>query len=48
MALEAYMASGGPILLGVLIALTELLKWPRWVHYIWAALSIAWGIISLA
>ncbi len=47
MALETYMTSGGPILLGVLIALTELLKWPRWIHFIWAVLAIAWGLIAV-
>ncbi len=42
-----YLAAGGPILLGVLIGLTEVLKWPRWVHYIWAAIAILWGLMSL-
>ena len=40
-------AAGGPILLGVLIILTEILKWPRWVHYIWAVVAILWGVIAL-
>lgn len=47
MAYEAYMGAAGPIVLGVLIGLTELLKWPRKTHYIWAALAIIWGIIAL-
>lgn len=45
MALEQLMG-GGPILLGVLIALTEALKWPRKVHYAWAAAAVVWGIIG--
>ncbi|MEK6882776.1 MAG: hypothetical protein AABY22_24345 [Nanoarchaeota archaeon] len=47
MAWETYTAAGGPILLGVLIALTEVLKWPRWMQYIWAAMAIVWGVIAL-
>ncbi len=43
----AYTAAGGPILLGVLIALTVYLKWPNWVHYIWAAIAILWGLMAL-
>ena len=42
-----YVATGGPIVLGALIALTEALKWPRWFHYVWAALAIFWGLMSL-
>jgi len=42
----AYVTAGGPILLGVLIGLTEVLKWPRWVHYIWAVIAILWGLMS--
>ncbi|MEK7548834.1 MAG: hypothetical protein AAB499_02970 [Patescibacteria group bacterium] len=41
-------AAGGPIFLGVLIALTVALKWPNWVHYLWSALAIIWGVIALA
>lgn len=37
--------AGGPILLGLLIALTEALKWPRWLHYVWAGVAILWGIV---
>ena len=36
--------TGGPVLLGILIALTEALKWPRWVHYIWAGIAIIFGL----
>lgn len=39
---------GGAIFLGVLIALTAALKWPTWVHYIWAALAILWGAMAFA
>ena len=42
-----YLSVGGPILLGVLIGLTEVLKWPRWVHYIWAVIAILWGLMAL-
>lgn len=48
MALEGYMAAGGPIVLGILIALGVALKWPNWVNYIWAAIAILWGLIALA
>jgi|GEM_PF-3122392 hypothetical protein len=44
MALETLMA-GGPVLLGVLIALTNALKWPAWLHYIWAAIAFVFGIV---
>ena len=42
----AVIAGGGPILLAVLIAATQLLKWPSWLHYIWAAMIFIWGIIA--
>lgn len=41
-------AAWGPILLGIFIALTVALKWPNWVHYVWSAVAIVWGIIALA
>ena len=44
MVLETFMG-GGPILLGVLIALTNALKWPTWLHYVWAAISLIFGIV---
>jgi hypothetical protein len=44
MALETLMG-GGPILLGILIALTNALKWPSWLHYIWAAIAFIFGIV---
>ena len=37
-------ATGGPVLLGVLIAATVYLKWPNKVQYLWAAIIIIWGI----
>lgn len=40
--------SGGAILLGILIALTGVFKWPKWLNYIWAALAIIWGIAGMA
>ena len=48
MAVEMIMAVGGPIFLGVVIALTQFLKWPSWMNYVWAALSIIWGIVALS
>ncbi|HLC53860.1 MAG TPA: hypothetical protein VJK03_04930 [Candidatus Nanoarchaeia archaeon] len=47
MAFEGAMAAGGPILLGVLIALSTALKWPKLVNYILAAIAIIWGILAL-
>jgi len=44
MAAETLMA-GGPILLGVLIALTNALKWPQWLQYIWAGVAIVFGVV---
>lgn len=47
MAYEMMMSAGGPIVLGVLIALGQVMKWPSWTNYIWAAISIIWGLIAL-
>ena len=44
MALETLFA-GGPILLGVCIALTKALKWPDWLHYVWAAIAFVFGMV---
>lgn len=44
MNLESFFG-GAPVLLGVLIALTSALKWPKALNYVWAAVSIAFGII---
>jgi len=44
MVAETLMA-GGPILLGVLIALTNALKWPQWLQYIWAGVAIVFGVV---
>lgn len=41
------LAALGPIVLGVLIAITTALKWPSWVQYLWAAIAILWGVVSL-
>ncbi len=46
MAFEASVAAGGPILLGILIALGTGLKWPSWTNYLWAAISILWGLAA--
>ena len=47
MVFESYVMAGGPILLGVLIALGTALKWPNWVNYIWAGVATLWGIAVL-
>ncbi len=36
---------GGPILLGLLIALTTALKWPSWLQYVWAGVAFLFGIV---
>lgn len=36
----------GAILLAILIAATEGLKWPSWLHYVWAVAALLWGIIA--
>lgn len=40
--------SGGAILVGILIALGTAFKWPAWTNYIWAALTLLWGILGAA
>ncbi len=47
MAFDSYVAAGGPILLGVLIAFGTYLKWPKWTSYLWAAIAIFWGLMGL-
>jgi hypothetical protein len=46
MALDAM--SGGAILVGILIALGTAFNWPKWTNYIWAALTLIWGILGAA
>ncbi len=36
----------GAILLAILIAATEGLQWPRWLYYVWAAISLTWGLVA--
>ena len=38
--------AGGPILLGVLIALTEFMQWNGSLHYLWALAAIVWGLLA--
>ncbi|MEK6928570.1 MAG: hypothetical protein AABW65_01270 [Nanoarchaeota archaeon] len=40
--------SGGAILVGILIALGTAFNWPKWTNYIWAALTLVWGILGAA
>lgn len=44
MVLGASVMGGGAILIGLLIAATAAFNWPKWLNYIWAALSLIWGI----
>lgn len=37
----------GAIALSVFMVLTVVLKWPNWLHYIWAILVLISGILSL-
>ncbi|TSC79114.1 MAG: hypothetical protein G01um101433_11 [Parcubacteria group bacterium Gr01-1014_33] len=37
----------GAILLSVFMVLTVALKWPNWLHYIWALLVLASGVLSM-
>ncbi len=39
---------GGAILLAILIALTQVLTLPSYLHYVWAAIALIWGIVSFA
>lgn len=39
--------AGGAILLAGLIAATVALNLPNQMHYLWALLSLAWGILTL-
>ena len=38
---------GGPVLLGVLIALTQYIGWNPSLNYLWAGASIVWGLSGL-
>lgn len=40
------MVAGGPVLLGVLIALTQYMDWNGSLHYLWALVSIVWGLMA--
>ncbi|TSC61751.1 MAG: hypothetical protein G01um101448_330 [Parcubacteria group bacterium Gr01-1014_48] len=37
----------GAILLAVSMVLTVALKWPSWLHYVWALLVLISGILSM-
>ncbi len=45
--LAGLFAGWGAIVLSVLIVLTKVLKWPTWLYYIWAAMVLVSGILSL-
>jgi hypothetical protein len=44
MSLETLAMGGGPILLGVVIALTAALRLPNWLQYLWASIAVIFGI----
>jgi hypothetical protein len=46
MAFALTTASGGAILLGVLIALSTYFEWPRKLDYLWALIAIVWGVLG--
>ncbi len=37
---------GAPILLGVVMALTTALNWPKWLNYVWAAMALVFGAVA--
>jgi len=39
--------AGGAIVLAVLIAAGAAFNWPKWTQYIWATISLLWGIAAL-
>lgn len=39
---------GGAIVLAALMAATVLFKWPNWLHYIWAAIALLWGLLAMS
>lgn len=45
--MESIVAGAGPIFLGIMIALTTLLQWPKWVYYLWAGVAILWGVVAM-
>lgn len=47
MVFDTYLAVGGPIFIGAMLIISTALKWPSWVNYIWAAITILWGFIPL-
>lgn len=38
---------GGAVADGVLIAATQFMGWNASLHYLWALLAVAWGIVAL-
>ena len=46
--LLAWLFTGwGAIVLSVFMVLTVALKWPNWLHYIWAVMVLVSGLLSL-
>ncbi|GEM_PF-3243913 len=37
----------GAITLSIFMALTVVLQWPKWLHYVWAVLVLISGLLSL-
>ena len=46
MALLESVMGGGAILIALLIAATQLLKWPKWLNYVWAVIILIWGVLA--
>ena len=42
------MMGWGAIVVAVLMALTQLMSWPGYLHYIWAILVLVWGFLAMA
>lgn len=40
------MMAGGPIGLGILVGLTQYMGWNGSLQYLWALVSIAWGLMA--
>jgi len=36
----------GAIVLSVLMVLTVVLNWPKWLHYVWAVMVLISGLLS--
>lgn len=37
----------GAVIVGALIVLTRMFKWPQWLHYLWGIIVLVWGAMAL-